>query len=52
MLSFGCMVERQSEPPKGEPAERRGVGSTRLNSRVRLHNADNEKNFPIFASTL
>ena len=26
MLSFGCMVERQSEPPKGEPAERRGVG--------------------------
>ena len=32
MLSFGRMVERQSEPPKGEPAARRGVGSTRLKS--------------------
>ena len=32
MLSFGCTVERQSEPPKGEPAARRGVGSTRLQS--------------------
>lgn len=32
MLSFGCMVERQSEPLKGEPAAKRGVGSTRLQS--------------------
>ena len=32
MLSFGCMVERQSEPLKGKPAARRGVGSTRLQS--------------------
>ena len=32
MLSFGRMVERQSDPPKGEPAARRGVGSTRLKS--------------------
>ena len=27
-LSEGCMVERQSDPPKGEPPMREAVGST------------------------
>lgn len=29
ILSQGCMVERQSDPPQGEPAVRQVVGRTR-----------------------